>query len=47
MHYHSWAYLTNVLEVLDVMALSAHDFIDDVGPHLVPVLQWSAQTEAV
>lgn len=47
MHCHSWAYLTNVLEVLDVMTLSTHDFIDDVGPHLVPVLQRPAQTETV
>jgi hypothetical protein len=36
MHHHG--YLANVLEVLDVMTLSAHDLVDDIGPHLVPVL---------
>lgn len=28
-------YLTNVLQVLDVVSLCAYDLIDDVGPHLV------------
>lgn len=40
-------YLANVLEVLDVVALRAHDFIDDVGSHLVSVLNGPAETEAV
>lgn len=44
---HQDVYLTNVLEVLDVVTLSAHDLIDDIGPHLVPVLEWSAQAQAV
>lgn len=35
---HHYGYLTNVLEVLDVMTLGAHDLIDDIGPHLVAVL---------
>lgn len=40
-------YLANVLEVLDVVALGAHDFIDDVGSHLVSVLNGPAETQAV
>lgn len=40
-------YLTNVLEVLDVVALRAHDFVDDIGSHLVSVLNGPAETEAV
>lgn len=32
-------YLADVLEVLDVVSLCAHDLIDDVGSHLVPVLE--------
>lgn len=28
-------YLTNVLQVLDVVSLCAYDLIDDIGPHLV------------
>lgn len=35
---HSCTYLTNVFKVLDIMSFSAHDLIDDIGTHLVPVL---------
>lgn len=40
-------YLANVLEVLDVVTLRAHDLIDDIGSHLISVLDGSAKTEAV
>lgn len=40
-------YLTDVLEVFDVVSLCAHDLIDDVGSHLVPVLEGRTQTQAV
>lgn len=39
-------YLTYVLQVFDVVAFSAHDLVDDVGPHLVSVLQWLADAQA-
>lgn len=41
------AYLTNVLQMLDIMAFSTHDFIYDIGSHLISVLKGSAETEAV
>jgi len=40
-------YLTDVLEVFNVVSLRAHDLIDDVSPHLVSVLEGWAQTQAV
>lgn len=40
-------YLADVLEVFDVVALGAHDLIDDVGSHLVAVLHGPAQAQAV
>ena len=33
------SYFTDVLEVLDVHALSVHDLLDDIGPHLVLALR--------
>ncbi len=42
---HPMLYLTDVLQVLDVVALSAHDLVDDVGPHLVSVLQRLADAQ--
>lgn len=40
-------YLTDVLQVFDIMSFCAHDFIDDIGPHLVPVLGGLAQTQTI
>lgn len=37
-------YLADVFEVFDVVPLCAHDLIDDISSHLVPVLERRAQT---
>lgn len=42
-----WAcvdYLTDVFKVFDIVPLCAHDLIDDISSHLVPVLERRAQT---
>lgn len=53
---HSWLchwmiacaqYLTDVLEVFNIVSLCAHDLINDVSPHLVSVLKGWAQAQAV
>lgn len=36
---HMFKYLTDVFEVFDVVSLCAHDLIDDIGSHLVSVLE--------
>lgn len=41
------AHLTDVLQVFDVVPLRAHDLIDHIGSHLVPVLQRPAKAQAV
>lgn len=33
--------------MFDIVALRAHDFINDIGSHLVSVLEGSPETEAV
>jgi len=32
--------------VFDIVTLSAHDLIDNVGPHLISVLKWLANAQA-
>lgn len=38
-------YLTYIFQVLDVVTFCAHDLVDDVSPHLVPVLERLTQAE--
>lgn len=38
--------LTDVLQVLDVVSLRAHDLVDDVGPHLLLARQTRSQQQA-